>query len=69
MAIVPAQYTKTRERYKWALKKEANETVELVRALHKRAIGKHLFDSQNQLASKLYDWFNRRILPDAAKES
>ena len=69
LAVVPAQYTKTRERYKWALKREANETVELVMALHERPPSLHLLGTQAQLADKLHNWFKRRILPDAAKTS
>ena len=33
-AVVPAEVTKTKERYKWQLKKDVNVAVELVALLH-----------------------------------
>ena len=68
MAIVPAHKTKTGDKYKWAMKRKVNKAVKLVQELHERdRLG--TFKSQHHLAKVLFDWFTRRILPDAAKES
>ena len=68
MAIVPAQQTKTGAKYKWAMKGKVNKAVKLVQQLHDRD-QLPTFKDQHHLAKMLYDWFSRRVLPDAAKES
>ena len=68
MAIVPAHQTKTGQRYKWAMKGKVNKAVKLVQQLHKRDRLPTVKD-QHHLAKMLFDWFTRRVLPDAAKES
>ena len=69
MAIVPAHHTKTRAKYKWAMKKKMNLAVKLVRALHLAAPTLDHLGDQHAFARRLYDWFAKRILPDAVKKS
>ena len=68
-AIVPSLNTKTSERYKWYMKRKANWVIELIKELHERAPTLEHLGDQQHLAKGLYNWFTRRILIDAAKES
>ena len=66
IAAVPPQYSKTREWYLWGVKKKMTYVIELVKALHERAPTLSHLRDQYVLAKRLYDWFTRRILKEAA---
>ena len=65
---MPAQNAKTRRKYKWGMKRKVSPAVRLVAALLSRASLEHLGD-QHYFRKRLYDWFDRRLLPDAARAS
>ena len=68
VAVVPAHHTKTGRKYKWAMKRKVNGAVETVQQLHARGLRLPHIRDQHHLARMLYDWFDRRILRDAAQE-